>query len=271
MNIISQYLNFSDYNHTILCPAAALGFLVSYALVSSPTTPTSIPTSKLLSAMSTLTLSTLWWIFFRQGCYIYIGAEKRDLCPMRPLTEHLHVRGSTSGPHFLLSEAPLSIDNGWHLVFNKILSAAGVPGCYIGHNFCIGIAISAASGGLPDHLIKTFSKWSSDAYQIYIHNLISTFVGVASLLTWQVFPAYLSPFLVISVGCFGTLVVQGQGLQLRARSLWGTVYKVKVFWKIVYLVFVYLCGENCRQTAERVVWFISYKDGSLIIYIFSHS
>ena len=27
---------------------------------------------------------------FRQGCYIYIGAEKCDLCPMYPLTQYLH-------------------------------------------------------------------------------------------------------------------------------------------------------------------------------------
>ena len=44
---------------------------------------------------------------FRQGCYIHIGAEKHNLCPMRPLTQYLHVCGSTSGPHFILSEAPL--------------------------------------------------------------------------------------------------------------------------------------------------------------------
>ena len=85
MNIISQYLNFSDYNHTILCPAAALGFLVSYALVSSPTTPTSIPTSKLLSAMSTLTLSTLWWIPFAKVAISTLVLRNVISAPCAPL------------------------------------------------------------------------------------------------------------------------------------------------------------------------------------------
>ena len=91
-----------------------------------------------------------------------------------------------SGPHFLLSDGtPLN----WQWLISGIqssLSDPGVPGCYIGHSFCIGTAISAASYGLPDHLIKMLSKWSTHAYQIYMHTLISTIMGVASLLTWQV-------------------------------------------------------------------------------------
>ena len=89
----------------------------------------------------------------------------------------------------------------------SILSAAWVPG----HSFRISAATSAGSGGLPDHVIKTLGTWSIDAYQIYIHTPISTIVRVASLLTWHVFLAYLSLFLVVFVGCLGTLVVRGQG------------------------------------------------------------
>ena len=54
MHNILQPLHFSDYNHRLQCfglPAVS-GFLVSYVLVSSPSTPTSIPTSTLVSAMS---------------------------------------------------------------------------------------------------------------------------------------------------------------------------------------------------------------------------
>ena len=120
---------------------------------------------------------------FRQGCHIYIGAGKRDLCPVRALTQYLHVRSSTPDPLFLLSDGN-PLHHQW-LTSNiqSIFSAAGVPGCYTGHSFRIGAATSAASRGLPDHLIKTLSRWSSDAYQIYIHSTVSTIVGVASLLT----------------------------------------------------------------------------------------
>ena len=54
----------------------------------------------------------------------------------------------------------------------SILSAAGVPCCYTGHSFCIGTATSAASCGLPDHLIKTLRS-------INIHTPVNTIVGVA--------------------------------------------------------------------------------------------
>ncbi|CAH3045250.1 unnamed protein product, partial [Porites lobata] len=65
----------------------------------------------------------------------------------------------------------------------SIFSASGVPGCYTSHTFRSSTATSAASCGLPDHLIKTLGRLSSDAYQIYINTPVSTIVGVASLLT----------------------------------------------------------------------------------------
>ena len=120
---------------------------------------------------------------FRQGCHIYIGAGKRDLCPVRALTQYLHVRGSTPGPLFLLSDGTPLHRHGLTSNIQSIFSAAGDLGCYTGHSFRIGAATSAAPRGLPDHLIKTLGRRSSDAYQIYIHTPVSTIVGVASLLT----------------------------------------------------------------------------------------
>ena len=193
---------------------AVLGFLVSYALVSSPSTPTSIPTSTLLSAMSTLTLSTLRWTPFAKVAISTLVLRNIISAPWAPLPSiYISVAQRLAHISFYLN---------WQLLISGIqstLSAAGVPGCYIGHNFCIGTVISAASYGLPDHLIKILSKWSSDAYQIYIPTLISTIMGLKAYSPDRLFLAYLSLFLVIFVGCFGTLVVQGQGLQLRACSL----------------------------------------------------
>ena len=64
---------------------AVLGFLVSYALVSSPSTPTSIPTSTLLSAMSTLTLSTLRWIPFAKVAISTLVLRNVISAPCAPL------------------------------------------------------------------------------------------------------------------------------------------------------------------------------------------
>ena len=222
MHIIFQSLNFSDYNHTMLWAACCLGFFgflrAGEFTVNSPFNPdihlvvSDVQADSLVNPSSfRIHIKCSKTDPFRQGCHIYIGAGKRDLCPFRTLTQHLHVRGSTPGPLFLLSDGT-PLHRQW-LTSNiqSIFSAAGVPGCYTGHSFRIGAATSAASRGLPDHLIKTLGRWSSDAYQIYIHTPVSTIVGVASLLTWQVFLAYLSLFLVVLVGCLGTWVVRGQG------------------------------------------------------------
>ena len=95
------------------------------------------------------------------------------------LNQYLHVRGSSPGPLFLLSESTPLHREWLTYSIQSILSAAGVPG----HSFCISAATSAGSGDLPDHVIKTLGTWSIDLYQIYIHTPTSTIVGVASLLT----------------------------------------------------------------------------------------
>ena len=76
--------------------------------------------------------------------------------------QYLHVYSSTPGPLFLLSDGTPLNHQTLTSSIQSILSAAGVPGCYTGHSFCIGTTtcISAASYGLPDYLSKTlYSKW----------------------------------------------------------------------------------------------------------------
>ena len=218
MHIIYQSLTFSDYNHTMLGSACCLGFFsflrVGEVTVNPPFNPNMPLAVSDVQADSLVNLGSFRIHIkcsqtdpFHQGCYIYTGAGKRDLCPVRALNQYLHVRGWTPGPLFLLSESTPLHRQWLTSSIQSILSAAGVPG----HSFRISAATSAGSGGLPDHVIKTLGTWSMDAYQIYIHTAISNIVGVASLLTWHVFLAYLSLFLVAFVGCLGTLVVRGQG------------------------------------------------------------
>lgn len=106
---------------------------------------------------------------FRQGCTILLGPSGRSICPVQALTRYLGIRGSSPGPLFVCRDGrPLSppVVNQW---LRSILSAAGVPGDYSSHSFRIGAASSAALAGMPDHLIKTLGRWSSDAYLRYIH------------------------------------------------------------------------------------------------------
>ena len=109
MHIFFQSLNFSDYNHTTLWAACCLGFLG--ILCAGEFTDNSHFNPDIHIAVTDVHINLKYstMVPFRQGCYIHIGAEKHNLCPMRPLTLylHVHVHDSTSGPHFILSEAPL--------------------------------------------------------------------------------------------------------------------------------------------------------------------
>ena len=55
-------------------------------------------------------------------------------------------------------------------------------GNYSGHSFRIEAAATAASIGIPDHLIKTMGRWLSDAYQLYIQIPAKIVDGVAARL-----------------------------------------------------------------------------------------
>ena len=59
----------------------------------------------------------------------------------------------------------------------------GYSGNYSGHSFHIGAATTAASQGLPDHLIKILGRWSSDAYQRYSRTSAGSLSVVSSQLT----------------------------------------------------------------------------------------
>ena len=135
---------------------------------------------------------------FLQGCYVYIDTGSLDLCPVRALIQNLHLHGSTPGPLFLLSDSTPFNCQWLSFTIQSILSSARVPGCFTGCSFCIGAPTLAASQGLPNHLIKSPGRWSSDTYQLYIGTHISTFVGVASQPVWQVFSSCL-------IGCLNDL------------------------------------------------------------------
>ena len=119
---------------------------------------------------------------FRVGCDIYVGRGNSLICPVVALGNFLALRGPPPGPLFCYADGrPLT----WQQLSSRvqaILHSAGYPGSYSGHSFRIGAATTAAARGIPDHLIKTLGRWSSDAYQLYIRTPVGSLTQVSSQL-----------------------------------------------------------------------------------------
>ena len=121
---------------------------------------------------------------FWKGVTIYLGVTGADLCPVAAILNYMvHcsviARGKQS-PFFCFSNGQaLTRDNFvWELCMT--ISAGGIDASsYVGHNFQIGTATTAAACGLLESLIKTLGRWESSAYMLYIQTLQSTLCSVA--------------------------------------------------------------------------------------------
>ena len=119
---------------------------------------------------------------FRRGVILSIGPSGNSLCPVSALRHYLQLRGFAPGPLFVSSlGCPLSpfLVNSW---LRSILATVGISGHYSSHSFRIGAATCAAAAGVPDHLIKTLGRWSSNAYQLYIRTPPHVLSSVAAVL-----------------------------------------------------------------------------------------
>ena len=120
---------------------------------------------------------------FRKGCFIHIGVGRRPLCAVRAVMNYLALRRDAPGPLFLLQNGqPLSrnILTDW---LRQIMASARVPGNFSSHSFRIGAATVAARNGVPDHLIQSMGRWSSNAYQLYIRTPAEALAALSFKLT----------------------------------------------------------------------------------------
>ena len=116
---------------------------------------------------------------FCMGCDIYVGHDEGSVCPVRALSNFLALRRSSEGPLFTLSDGRPLAQQQLSSTVQSILHSASYTGSYSGHSFLIGAVTTAAPRGVPDHLIKTLGRWSSDTYQIHIHTPVSSIVHVS--------------------------------------------------------------------------------------------
>ena len=112
---------------------------------------------------------------FRKGRTIVLFPTGAQLCPVRYMLNFMKVRA----PFVLDPSEPLFMTN--HRVYIPLMRGMFVgsirhflchlglnPSHYAGHSLRIGAAMSAAESNIPDHLIKTMGRWSSDCYERYI-------------------------------------------------------------------------------------------------------
>ena len=65
----------------------------------------------------------------------------------------------------------------------QIFSAAGISGNFSNHSLRIGAAMVAARNGVPDHLIQSLVRLSTNAYQLYISTLAEALASLSQKLT----------------------------------------------------------------------------------------
>ena len=111
---------------------------------------------------------------FRVGCDIYVGRGNSLICPVVALANFLALSGPSPGPLFCYVDGCPLTRQQLSSVVQAILNSAGYHGSYSGHSFRIDAATTAASRGVPDHLIKTLGRWSSGAYQLYIRTPVGS-------------------------------------------------------------------------------------------------
>ena len=120
---------------------------------------------------------------FRRGVSLYVGRTGMDLCPVAAMLSYLELRGGKPGPLFLFqNQEPLTYPRFVDAV-REVLKRSGLDEeKYCSHSFRIGAAITAASKGMEDCIIKTLGWWESVAYLQYICNPRERLVSISGVL-----------------------------------------------------------------------------------------
>ena len=120
---------------------------------------------------------------FRNGFFIFLGKTGGQLCPVSAVVEYMARRPQGEGPLLMCGDrSPLRQDK-FVQVVKLVLRVAGIDSThYSGHSFRIGAASTAASRGVPDHLIIILGRWQSEAYQVYVRTPPGTLAAMSSVL-----------------------------------------------------------------------------------------
>ncbi|XP_030292107.1 uncharacterized protein LOC115592965, partial [Sparus aurata] len=109
---------------------------------------------------------------------IFLFRLNSYLSPYEPILAYLHQRrarhSSPLDPLFITEDGRVATRFWFHHHLRQILAKSGIsPELYSGHSFRIGAATTASRQGITEHTIKVLGRWSSQAYDNYIHSHLS--------------------------------------------------------------------------------------------------
>jgi hypothetical protein len=113
---------------------------------------------------------------FRRGCTVLLVATDKCACPVIALRTYLSLSPPCPAdfPLFHLVDGTPLTRSCYVKMLQDALGKAGYEGSeFNGHSLRKGFATSASAGKVPDHVISTIGRWSSDCYKNYIQTPFS--------------------------------------------------------------------------------------------------
>ena len=120
---------------------------------------------------------------FGRGVEIFLGVSGNEVCPLTALMRYLAVNPPGDGQLFVWENRQPLTRTMFVTRFRRRLQSAGLDiSQFSGHSLYIRAATSAAAAGVPDHIIKTYGRWCSEVYHLYICTPRESLLGVAPLI-----------------------------------------------------------------------------------------
>ena len=121
---------------------------------------------------------------FGKGAEV-IGVRTGDLLyPVAAVAAFMRVRGKSPGPFFIFHDGTALTKGKFVQITRQAIQDLGLlEEQFIGHNFRIGAATTAAQAGLEDSCIMMLGRWNSVTFLRYIQNPKMDLAAVTARLT----------------------------------------------------------------------------------------
>ena len=106
-----------------------------------------------------------------EGHTVTLHATNTLTCPVQGMRHYIKLRSyHAQSPLFLLVDGTVLTRVKFVTSLRCLLTKVGLQAeLYAGHSFRIGAATTAAAAGLPDWLVQTMGRWSSECYKHSCH------------------------------------------------------------------------------------------------------